>query len=290
MGLFLITLFLLIVSISAFGWYLYRTLHIYLSDGSRIRRSALLSEKASPEIPFQGSIPAMAWVVNATTVVRSLPTPASAYLVKWGLAGDITFWRRVPEGKSKKKKEICAIRLDQPPDQVSEPEALLFEMFQQAAIMGEAVSDTEFFKWSGENMDQVEVFNREIRAFGMAQLVEWQFAAADAKGKIRLTRRGVEEVRALLGLLRYLQEIEKQDVTAARHLWGEHLIVASLFGKQTPVTRRLWNADSTAFADLAPDGNGELFLHFMKFCRKWSADPAETGDRNRVLGIPIGRS
>jgi len=290
MGLLFITLFLLIVSILAFGWYLYRTLHIYLADGSRVRRSALLNGAASPEVPFQGSIPAMAWVVNATLVVRLIPTPAAAYLVKWGLAGDIAFWRREQEGKSKKKKEICAIRLNQPPGQADEPEALLFEMFQQAAIMGEAVSDTEFFKWSGGNMDQIEVFNREIRAFGMAQLVEWQFAAADEKGKIRLTRRGAEEVRALLGLLRYLQEIERQEVTAARHLWGEYLIIAALFGKQTQVTRRLWNADSETFAALAPDGDGDLFLHFMKFCRKWSADPAEPGDRSRVLGIPIGQS
>jgi len=290
MDLFFITLSLGVVGVLAFVWYLYRALYIYLADGSRVRRSTLLNAAASPEIPFQGSIPAMAWVVNATAVVRLLPTPVSAYLVKWGLAGDITFWRREQEGKAKKKKEICAVRLTQLPHQADGPEAFLFEMFQQAAIMGEAVSDTEFFKWSGENVDQVEVFNRDIRAFGAAQLVERQFAAADAKGKIRLTRRGVEEVRALLGLLRYLQEIEKQDVTAARHLWGEHLIVASLFGKQTLVTRRLWNADSAVFTDLAPDGDGDLFLHFMKFCRKWSTDPAEPGDRSRVLGIPIGRS
>lgn len=225
---------IIIISLIAFYTSRYK-----LADGNTVRLPGMKQINVNYSIPFGGSIPSLYYAMKLLRRNISSDKLISAYLIRWQEAGYI----RMEE----KETDAIVFYPDKKPD--LEVERSLYEILTYGTDKTGILLISNMKKRGEEFFDKLKAWEKQVEQEGKKELILAGAAAAIETGTVRFTASGFEQAVRILGLQKYLLEMsrQKEEKTADTRLWGDYLILATLFDIGDKILKRFKAIDPSHF-------------------------------------------
>lgn len=269
----------LILSLTAFFYARFK-----LADGSVVRLHGGNRIAMAWSVPFGGSIPAIYCAVGMLRRGIARQALVGAYMIRWQKAGCISIQEREAAHSSKKnpkKEEVILFHAHKAPSQGAE--RTLYRLLLDAAGHEGVLCSGNSEDWAQPLHEKLLQWTDEVKREGEGELVRLGAAAQDEKGRVRFTAAGFDQAVEILGLQKYLKDMNRYRTGDAgqEQLWGDYLVFAVLFGMGERVLNHMQALDPAYYDEFSGHYSCDAYsmLHLVMMTNHLSnaAVPAADG-------------
>lgn len=211
-----------------------------LSDNTVVYLPSHKKININYSIPFGGNIPAIYATLKLLRQGISYNQLMAAYLILWQEANYISIDKRTKKSKMEesiqfKSEHISATTIEQ----------LLFDLLMEKADHDNILWSSDIVTNSNYISQKLILWEKEVNKEGIKELS--RLGMVEKNGTIRFTRQGFDKAILILGLKKYLSELTHQSEDVNKELWGDYLVIASMFNMGEKVLKTFQGIDKSYY-------------------------------------------
>jgi hypothetical protein len=164
-----------------------------------------------------------------------------AYLILWQGANYISIDKR-----TKKSKLEESILFKSEHISATTNEQLLFDLLIEKADHDNILWSSDIITNANDISQKLKLWETEVKEEGIKELSRLGMVE-EKNGTIRFTRQGFDKAITILGLKKYLSELTHQSGEVNNELWGDYLVIASMFNMGEKVLKAFQGIDKSYY-------------------------------------------